>query len=891
MNIMNYLTRRHMFGNRRRTIMTICGVIVSVAMITAVTIGAQSFMGLMQKAEMRDSGTWHTGVKNVTYEQAMELGKKENVKDAFLTKPGSYAVMENYESQNKDKPYVYVRGFEKKAFDGLAIRLASGRLPEKADEIVVGEHLIKNGGVDLKIGDQLTLNLGERFLVDNGVENILGTDTMYLHADEAEGIAEEEFRVLETRTYTVVGIVERPASEGWLNPGYSCFGFFEPTEGEENINAYFSCDKVKKGIMEQAVSNAKEAGVEEEQVFYNNSLLRYYGISGNAGFVHTIEVMETILIVIIMIGSISLIYNSFAISISERSKQFGMLSSVGATRKQKRNAVFYEGAVIGGIAIPLGLLSGVLGMAITFSVVRSIFSTITPIPLTLEIAWEPFLLAIGVSVLTIFLSAWIPARRASRISAIDAIRQTQDVKVRGKKLRTGFWVRWLFGLPGELALKNLKRNRKRYAALVFSLFISLVLFITVGTYVTVLSDSFSAMTDAGDGDVIVYFSNSGNKAVYDKIAALDGIKDSSFVTKIAHRMPISEKFSYELTEDYRQCYKKQLESWGWEKEAISEEMAKLEQQMTVLFTVIPDDAFLEYAKNAKLSSDREALNQAILVNFLRARMNGYQTDCKIFKSYGKEKLTVWDIDVDRYNDEEERREITVPILGVTTETPFGIDCVGSVGNTEVKVIISQTLLETMKEKLTPTSEASLVDEAYFAVADSWDSGNDAEAEKILTADPLLDFNYYNRKESIEENERFLLIISIFAYGFIVLISLICIANLCNTISTSFALRRREFAMLKSMGMEPKAFSRMLRYECLFYGIKALAFGVPVSIGIGYWMHKTMEGGVYSTAFTLPLHIYAIGIGAVLIVVFTAMGYGAGKVRKDTIVEGLKSEAE
>src|SRR5690625_1222945 len=164
--------------------------------------------------------------------------------------------------------------------------------------------------------------------------------------------------------------------------------------------------------------------------------------------------------IIIIIESVSLIYNAFAISFSERSQHLGMLLSVGATKKQKRNSVFFEGMVIGLISIPLGIISGLVGIGITFYFINSLIQdsfgltekltvTITPLSITV---------ACAVSLLTIFISSYIPARRASKVSAIDAIRQTMDVKMTSKRVKTSRFVRKIFGIEAEFGLKNLKRK-------------------------------------------------------------------------------------------------------------------------------------------------------------------------------------------------------------------------------------------------------------------------------------------------------------------------------------------------------------------------------------------------------------------------------------------------
>ena len=140
----------------------------------------------------------------------------------------------------------------------------------------------------------------------------------------------------------------------------------------------------------------------------------------------------------------------------------------------------------------------------------------------------------------------------------------------------------------------------------------------------------------------------------------------------------------------------------------------------------------------------------------------------------------------------------------------------------------------------------------------------------------------------EVNESLLIIIQVFAYGFVILISLISVANVFNTISTNISLRRREFAMLKSVGMTQKGFNKMMNLECLLYGAKALAFGLPVSFGVTYLIYLAITQG-YSTEFYLPLKAIAIAIISVFLVVFVTMMYAMRKIKKDNPIDALKNE--
>lgn len=924
-HIMNRLTRQHMAASRRRTLVTMLGVIVSVAMITAVSIGAASFKNMFQQMAMQDSGYWHAMFSGITAEQAARLEKDDNVENLFLSRELMYGKLADGMIQNEEKPYLYIMEYDKKAFEGMALKLVEGRFAENAQELVISKHLLTNGKAELAVGDTLTVTLGRRYVEyaeAGGEREYLGQGDAYLGgtepdeaedsvspADPSEETLIEQFEEAETRTYTIVGIVERPGftQEGYYAPGFSAYTYLDDAlSPEETVNARLFLHKVNTNLYDQMKELAADVGASAEGLSYNSGVLRYYGVSGYQDFVWTIRAMELILIAIIMVGSVSLIYNSFAISITERSKQFGMLSSVGATRKQKRNAVLYEGGVIGGIAVPLGLLFGCLGMAVTFRIVRSLLSTANgePVPLRICVSLPTLLAATGFSVLTIFLSAYLPARRASRISAMEAIRQTQDIRLTRKAVRTPRIVRRMFGLSGEIALKNLKRNRRRYRAMVFSLLVSLVLFTTVGSYVFYVTNMYMMSVDGSQPDISVYFDTwTDDPELFSGLCAVNGIKQGTVYDTCTMALEISSEVTKPLlTEEAVEMRCRQLRLWGWEEEEIRENRKQMESGNTGLdirLFVMDDDAYAAYAEQVGAEDAPEGMFGGILVNWGRTKASGALFEAPMLSVSAGETLRLAYVEREQAYDEignlEQDRivfsqEIPVYLTAETKELPFGSAYFPI--TSYVGLYLPQSQWKELSGELPEVLRESVITEYYFSVEEDEDEAVEEEMKTILIARSTRNYSLYNRIASARSDRQMLLAMSIFAYGFIALISLICVANLCNTISTSFALRRREFAMLKSIGMEPKVFRRMIRFESLLYGVKALLYGIPLSLLLTYGLYRSFtHGTTIYTPFTLPWRIYGIGVAAVLLVVFIAMSYSSRKIKDESIVEGLKSEIE
>ena len=884
-----------MRSNKKRTIMTILGVIISVAMITAVSTATTTFMNYLQRLEMDQNGNWHVQYQNLPKDQAAKLEDHKNTVNVFYTNTLGYGKFVGIETKNLYKPFLYIEEYTPEAMAEMNLKLIKGQFPENENQLVIPEHLGKKDGEKFKIGDTITVEVGERYVGEYTQENLLNQSFSY----DPEN-SEEQFMVNETKTYEIVGIISRPNFESYSAPGYTCITYLnmDALSGSDQVTASVFENKVTKKIYKDAEQLASQLGISEDDVEFNNEVLSYYGVSKYDSFNAMILSLEMILILIIMVGSISLIYNSFAISITERSKQFGMLSSVGATKQQKRNAVFYEGAVIGSIAIPLGVLFGILGMGITFQIVEPMLndSFDIGIPLRLYVSVQSILVAVVFSVLTIFVSAYIPARRASRISAMEAIRQTNDIKLAKKSVKTNRITRKIFGLEGDLALKNLKRNKKRFRALVFSLFISLVLFISVSSYVYYVTDAFEMAQEGSNYDVYVSF-NEGDVSdtMLEALKQVEGVTSGARVTNYNLDVAIDETYlETHITDQLIDAQIALYKSWGWSEEEAIEQVSEYPVAYWLDFYVLDETTYQEYLSQLGITGDAktDAEIAGILVNKHKDQSGYSMMEAEVLKVDKGDELPVYFqlYDVVGENEGEqsyvpsEKEELSIELLAVTDVLPMGVSY--SSINGSMNLIVTEEMMNHILE-MAPESSGIYTNTRYFFTIDQPEGLNE-RIEATIKAQSDDSFYIMNRYEQERQDKQLVAVMSIFAYGFITLISLICVANLCNTIATSFALRRREFAMLKSVGMTPKSFRRMIYFESLFYGFKALLYGLPVSVIITYQIYKAVNNN-FMTGFAFPWMTYVIGIISVFLVVGIAMTYSTVKIKDESIITGLKSE--
>lgn len=867
MNIVNKLTLRHLRLNKRRTLVTILGVIISVAMIIAVTTLSVSFMGLMKKQSIATNGEWHVQYQNVDKAQLNVIKADDATKSIVISNDLGYAPLTG--SQNDNKPYLFIKAYNEQGFEQFPVELIEGRFPKAKNELVISEEIASNAKVNYKIGDSLTLQVGERITTDGDEsENyVLSQNESLL---KVNGNIEERLQNQTTQKYTVVGIIKRPTWEPAQSPGYTVISYLDENvmSAGDKVTATVVLNKVNKSLYAHAEELAENNNI--EKIAFNNELLRYSGITNNSDWRNMLFSLSATIMTVIMVGSIALIYNAFAISVSERARHLGMLASVGATKRQKRNSVYFEGLVIGIISIPLGIICGLGGIAVTFMFINPLIQSVLGVTekLTVVVTPSSILITCLVSLLTIFISTYIPALKASKISAIDAIRQTQDVKLTSKAVKTSKLVRRVFGIEAEIGLKNLKRNKRRYQATVFSLVISIVLFLSIAYFTSIMQKSIELSSSGVNYDISVgMYKDSQEEMVQltNSIKALPNVTDTSFVKELL------------------------VNSW-FDKSLIAKELQeRLDEDDSLLkdgkypyyirISALDDTNLKSYAN--KIGANYEQLIDpgqlaAIVIDksiYEDAEAKKYVETKTIYSKIGDQ------IDL-TYTDWETSKETnmkSIKIASLTDVLPMGI---GSSYVGEVNIIVSEQVF----------SELVNVDEMNKEVTNILYLRSGDPLALQYSIEEMNENNIYinNVYQNRQQEEQMVLLMSVFTYGFIVLITLISVANIFNTISTSISLRKREFAMLKSMGMTPKGFRKMINYESIFYGIKSLLYGIPISIILMYLIYRSMMNS-FSFSFSLPWLSIMYVIIAVFCIVSAAMLYSSSKVKKENIIDALKQE--
>ncbi len=896
MNIFHKVTLESLKKNKTRTIVTIIGIILSASMICAVTTFASSIYNYALNNAIYADGDWHGSAEDIDLATLEFIKGNGQVSDHVYAQQLGYALAEG--CQNENKPYLFVLGTSAGFDKMMPVHITSGKYPANPGEILIPEHLYNNGGVALKIGDTLTLGLGKRML--DGY--CLGqSNPFYVYNEYKEAVPNGEALVVEkTRSYTVVGFYERPNFESFTAPGYTALTVMDADPAAPyTYSIWFKMHQARQVY----------AFMEEHQLpgSTNNDVLRFSGISRYEGFGTMVLGLAAIVIALIMLGSVSLIYNAFSISVSERTKQFGLLSSIGATKKQLRRMVITEAFMVSAIGVPLGILSGVGGIGVTLIFVGNKFQSLIgyPIPLKLHVSAASLVIAAVIALLTVLISAIIPSKRATKVSAIEAIRQTGDIHAKPKQVRTSKLTYKLFGLPGMLASKYYKRSKKKYRATVLSLFMSIVLFVSASAFTGELTASVSDSLGNIQYDIMVYgYENEFENATVDDL--LKALKEDKGVKEAVYTQSTSFQAAM-LPTDVSKDY---LNYYATAQELSASEIEKL--HVYTNFRFIDDAAYRELLNTHGLS-EAEFLNsnkpQAIVVDgkvlfdselgkyttfhviksenpeisiSIQKELDGYRFSGELVDDRGSTVYVYENLKIPgesiTLTEEEAFEKKHIPIGKIIYDPPFYLDA-----NARLTMLYPISLQEQVM------SAQSFQDTGYnYYITTDSPAENMEEIKQTLTDLGLTKLRAFNLTEDEEENRNIVTIIQVFAYGFIVLISLIAAANVFNTISTNIALRRREFAMLKSVGMPAKGFTRMMNFECMLYGTRALLLGLPVSAGISYLIHLAISEG-YEKAFRLPWAAMAIAALSVFLVVFATMMYSMSKIKKDNPIDALKNE--
>ena len=834
MKVMSKITIEILKKNKKRTIVTIIGIALSSALLFGIGLFASTIRENILKEYIAMYGSQHAIFENVSNKD-FPIFNNNKIKEAYKTSV--------IFSVTKGEINLNLMGTDTNF--NKYFSLSQGEYPKQETEVIIS----KNYALDNKI------TIGK--IMEFDIEQVV-------------------------HKYKVVGIYDRSSVSGYRYVSSmisqneimyttlpnqveiaNVYLIFKNIDNVFNEIGYFA-NQIGRKYNVDTVGN-----IYYEGVTINREVLYLYGTVENTGTMAVLFISLLLILTILGTVCVFIITNSFSISVTERKKIFGMLSSVGTSRSQILNSVFFEALIVSIIAIPLGFIFSLIIVTFVLLVINNILSGIIEDNFT--IAMYPLFIYMPLifTVITIFLSALFPAKRASEITPIEAIRMNKDIKINHRKIKTSKLIRLLFGIEGEIAARNIKRNKKKYRTTIISLCISIVLFITFGTYINYIVGEIDKNKETGSYDIqlnIPYFENQ------DKM-----IKEIKNIEEVELFINIRQQYTFiDVLEDkyYTKEYQDYLSDLPYNNNKI------------INIVLLDEEKYEKYKKELNINDDKPiVINKFIYTNY----------DEITHKATGTHEISKYNINADLKMDLCNYKD---------NQTKIITNCYYQLSNFH--------FVEMKPDELNEISASIIVNkETYNDIYKSrgkdifYDMGQaagifintnsykpiDSKIKSIINKYQDIETYYYNIKMNNYNAEMIILAAEFAVYSFIVFITLIAVTSVINTINTSINLRKREFAILRSVGLSPDGFNKMIRLESIFFGIKSLIYGLTASCIIIYLIMQItgLSYGANKIEMPFPTIYILICIISIIVIIFITMEYSTRKIKNDNIIETIRED--
>lgn len=868
MNLYTSLTLRYLKENKKRTIVTIIGIILSTSLICGIGNIFESFMDYQIRETINRKGAFHATFHDIKKEDVDKITKSSGISKSSISDNLGYSKL-----SNEKKNLVSVKAFDKEGFEGYQIKLKEGRFPTNSNEIVLSERAMPL--IDKKVGDNINLNIGKR--VDKNQKEI---EIPIVHDNET--IVDGK-----SKNFKIVGVMNKLDDDldNDVVSGITYLDIKEKTKGDkvnvaicanEPSEIYEIAPAISKNLGLKVASNDdsddmiynNDNGVAYENLSFNEHLLRLKGASAYANINRSINAAMFVVTTLVVVCTVATIYNAFSISINDRKKQFGILNSIGATKSQIMKIVFIEAIVVSVIGIPLGLITGTFAIDLIFKLIKYMFSSSVIAQLNLRVVYNPYVIILSalIVLLTILVSAILPALNAAKTPPLEAIKNSSSLKL--GKVKDSKLVRLLFKTEGVLAYKNLRRNKKKFRITLFSLIISVVIFISFSGFVELFIKANEASVGQVNYDVRLWKGGilEGDKII-DDLNKVNGIKKISVRNIYGVAFDVKES---NINKDYKDLIDKTFSKKNKDGETVYDFNF---EQNSFQFT---DDKDIDNLKLINGSFDKETAikeNGIILRNKSSYSEPGKKYDVSLTNYKVGDTINAYKFSRDE-NGKQINEPIKLKVLATTDDllpgnkmsTYMGIDFItyNEVGSKLGYDINSGNIYINSDKSKDTRNALKKIGEKYG-------------------------YNVYDEVDNALKMEQSIIAIKIFVYGFVLVISLVSITNIVNTISTNINLRKREFAIIKSIGVTPQGFNKMIYLESLLYGVLALVYGVPIGLLIDVIMNKIM-GNVVQLGMILPWDAVLVSIVGVFVITFIASYIPMRKINKENIIENIRQES-
>ena len=971
------VTKTYMKKNKKRTLITFAGILVMVVLMTAVFVGKDTVMDFMRRAVEADQGKWHYQVYDVTKEEADEIAALDSIDKLEVSRPLGYTDFP--QSANIETPYLELKGYSGELFDWMNTNVIEGRVPEKENEILISERAIEDGA-DIKVGDTVDVDAFDRYVhafykegeeekiaagkapgvitFGNNVFSVEHGTTVKAPAHFAYWPENDDFEEIHEPTgvkgtYTIVGIMETPSYESDGQGGYTALTKNDAAVAEgETINLVFTIDLKSSEntegeiarIIDSHRNEEERAEVEENgsaymledgtripvvngQIVANDLLLVFAAKGTDANFNMLMIFFQAFFIILISAASLVLIYNVFSMSYKERSRYLGMLSSVGATRRQKKWSVYYEVFVLLAMALPIGIILGLLvvkgAMVLLYPHFAKIISSIATNVITgksCEIDYHLIVNPLNIffvlifSAVAVWISALIPAIKISKVGPIESIRGNDDTGVRLKRrgVKTYFDLMMKGRTERLLSAASISRNRHSTRGIIRS--ITVFMSLTLITAFAVRSFTDIVKSKADQEDIAVGSKYEG----YDYSFSFD--EDTQYMTGKEDIVTSDEVSDYiemnielapynialsDYSEEYRNDMNTILDLYypGEKPQIVVDnflEPVEIWANPEVNMITLSDEQFSEVAKKAGVDISGE--NPVLIYDRVVLSTEEYefafegalQPDFTSYEVKNPFNYKVGDemnlMSAEYIKDKDEYKEVDIPVTFAGYIDASDIEEYYSLKGRAAWIITSETTRDYIGS-LSPEDVSRMgLRQILFSV-----NTNDSKLVRNLSQIKDEYDNYALRSASVatgltDFKTAITKILNIVATCFTLLIALICMLNLYNSVMGRRLSRHQELSVLQSMGMTKAQKSKMLLLENIRLMVKSVIYSGLITGAFVVGIRFILNSRFGRMSFTLPVWMMVIIILASVISLslFTAISY---KDSKNTLIDEVRNDMQ
>lgn len=952
MGIFTRFAIRSLARNRTRTAVSIAGVALSVALITAVLTSAASLTEMLVDRTAADEGWWYAEAAGIDGTGLERLEDDPDVTDLVaIADMGTVALGE--ENSDVFGKYLYAKTWpdERGKSEPLVPEpeIVEGRAPRAPGEIILPHFLMNaelapcglataDGGA-IGVGSAVSLDLGTRTVTN--LEDGSSATATSIRGDLSDGSADSEAYAADLGRVegTVVGFYRAYGySSSHTLRGSTAFiyddgGAVESALADGSdatwVGALFrTADPADAERLADSVIDVRHRSSDGVSAAHS-SLIRWMGVTPATAVWNTLYQIAGILAAVIIVAGVSLVYNSFAISVVERTRQFGLLSSLGASRRQLRRTVLAEALSIGAVGIPAGLVLGLVGCHVVFGLTGEGMAVLSR-GAEVRVVASPVAIAASAALglVTLLVSAWLPAVRASRVPAVDALRQVRDVRLdrrTRRRMARGAGIRGrrppeagVFGVPGLIARRNLSRASSKGRVTVAALAVSVALLITSGSIAGVMGYASGTAMDAMEGqDLLLYIDATGAGsdrplalegggvdgpgmqdalgAFYAEARDVSGIRANGYVTSYAADI-LAPPGMLDDEAAMLESGTPLLDDGSWYGSAHVEFVDDATWEGYIDGLGLPRDEFCDPSRPRAVAVDSYNVYDGSSYASYRpfagtgtVRSLGFDDLEGLFVS-GIEDDPAGGLRALYYDDEGSARYLSYD-EAVASSRDIEI---GALADTAPDCVASSGTLQL----ILPASAIDLAGNMGYARASmSFDAGGDAKAaseaqgalEQLAADHPELDVTYTNVAESRMQTRLMAAAVNTFIYCFAAITGLIAVANVFNTLASALMLRRREFAMLRSVGMGPRAFRRMIALECASYALRGFAAGFALALAVSLGLYRSMSASYPTYEFQLPWVQIGVSVAVVAAVIVASVVFALRRSGASSVAGALRGD--